>query len=338
MDFAPHLSGWVGKMQLRQTPPFKGWTQQQWERYCARGPYFMGKPHYELTTKAEFHRLVERARKMGWILLARTTNHNGVCPAHLGCLAWMQDTRWHFMPSDHAAVVQIRYMEVSEAPISTPADKLKLGSYFEVQFSVDVEEMFEFDRVGDWRMNGGTMGETWDCSLTSDYRDEHNVDVLFPDQFWVDLSALLSSIKKGKLSQFSSYWGGTYGLPRSQTRPQEVLSDEFKLKYLQQIVRTPLCHHVKEFWYNCRGLSPKEMAKTHLTENQQVLVDRVWSFVLTGVVPVGGLHDCSKHATHCACLGVQDGHPIYIPAGPGGPYSIPWHQVFDMEDNIIGET
>lgn len=338
MEFDAHLTGWVGEMVLRKSSPFKGWTQTQWEKYCAQGPYFLGKPHYELTTKTAFRRLVDRAQKFGWGLLARTTNHNGVCPAFLGNTAWMQETRWHFVHSERAAMIQISYTETScDAHASTPAEKLKFSSHFEAEFAANVEDdgAFAFRQADCWRLNAGRMDDFIDGHLEHLTSDQ-SVDDLFSDKFWNAWNTVLPHFKKGKLSLLWSYWAGVYGLPGSQTEPQRLLSEEFELKYLQQLVRTPLRHRVKDFIFDGDHLSARAVSKTHLTENKQALIDRVWHFVHTGQVDPRGLHDCSKHATHCVCLGFQGGYPLYIPSNPGGN-SRPWHEVFDMKRNLIGE-
>lgn len=50
MEFEAHKYGWIGEMHLKTEPPFSGWNQNQWNTYCAFGPYFFEKPHYNILT------------------------------------------------------------------------------------------------------------------------------------------------------------------------------------------------------------------------------------------------------------------------------------------------
>lgn len=55
----------------------------------------------------------------------------------------------------------------------------------------------------------------------------------------------------------------------------------------------------------------------------------------TGIIDPNGLHDCTKHATHCVIIGYEhDKTPIVIPASPEAEHAIQWHDIFDMKNKI----
>jgi hypothetical protein len=303
----------------------------------------------------EFGKMERRAARHGWKLVARTTNHNGVCPAHLGSIAWMQETRWHFAVPEHGLMLQIRYTEQdwNHNPIDATADQLKLHSYFELQCVADCSEWCGRDSFGDWHTGSGCYGEG-QCDFTLHYhgpspksKSKCSVDLSFPDTFWTDWNQMLPTVKRGRLSLLSTSWSGIYGLPGTQTKPQTMLSYEFALKYFQRLGQTELPAYVASFslptqmqvkvgdhWENFGelfggDLDVKTIEMTRLRPETQTMVDRVWQYVQTGRPDPNGLHDCNDHATHCVILG-QGAQPMVLPARAGAEHAIPWHDVFDL--------
>lgn len=347
--------GWVGKMQLRKIPPFSDWSQEQWSEYCNRGPYFTDEPHF--INPCDFAKLINTASQNGWELVAQTTNHNGICPAHLGSIAWMQDTRLHFIVPNYCMVIQIRYTETCDASIDTPVHDLKPRTYFELQcyveFSDDAEEYL--GPLGEWNVNGGSycnersnmsyVFEGYDMRSSASPEANNSIDILFSDSFWKDCTKFLPNVKTGKITRFECD-AGTYGLPGSQTEPQKILSEEFELKYLQKISQTKLAQYLTcfELYSACviniddkhveiKEYTPIEIdliPHATLTPTKLELIKRVWNYVKTGYVDPLGLHDCSKHATHCVIIG----RSMAFPASADANNVLPWHDVFDMEGNF----
>lgn len=352
MAFSQNETGWVGKMQLRKIPPFVGWSQQQWDDYCARGPYFFEEPNYVLTPRSEFIEMEQRAERFGWKLLARTTNHSGVCPAYLGSIGWLQTTHWNFILPEYCLMIQIKYAESTNGNcnVLTPPESLNLHSYFEVQCVADCELIEDHWHLtfGDWQFNGGSFGKHSNFSLMFSYGttiENCHVDDYFPDKFWEDWNKFIPNVEKGQLTTLWASSSGTHSLPGIQTEPQKMLCYDFDFKYIQKLAQTETPKYIKTFSMSCKvqndvsgqwkdidayDLNFDLISRIRLQPTMQIMIDRVWKYVKTGYIDPNGLHNCNDHATHCIVVG-----SMVFPASSDGENVLPWHDVFDMNGQFI---
>jgi hypothetical protein len=253
-------------MQLRTICPFPWFNQSQWEWYCQQGAYFTERPHYITAPPRTFAILEQTAHSHGWLLVSRTTNHNGVCPAHLPESSWMQKTMWNFIKPGHCLALQIRYIEY-EVPNfglnalngQTPADQLDVQGCFEVLCYAEDLELQADDHLGCWEfgdlpIDGQLMDRSIDCLMQINQARLGPNDPLFGDVFWFDATTLAERAGSGQLSRFSANWAATEGLPGNATPEHCQLSYIYELMYLRHLAESEMGNHIKLFeFYDTHG-------------------------------------------------------------------------------------
>lgn len=217
------------------------------------------------------------------------TNHNGVCPAYLGSIDWIQITQWIFGFPEYALLVQVSYTEQVGGLYPTITPSFELRCLFERSSDkINLEQNFAGWKFGSGGCDCHSM-HSWTFNFTG------SIDITFngcfSDNFWNSLKTFFPAVKQGKVSKITTFWTETYILPGIQTQPQKILSDVFCLEYYKKLCHTPIINYVDKFMLPCdcqiHGNTLKEFQiipvelfpEITLLPEKQLLVDRVWKYV-----------------------------------------------------------
>ena len=178
------------------------------------GSVFYGDPTSRIDPVVVFEKMENLAKQYGWDLVCHVTNHNGVCPAHLSSIDWLQETQWIFARPDAPLILIIEYTEM--------VDGSTIYQYYQTDLQLDrnISQALALPvKLGQWIFNPRS------CSMCL-HGNPSPREWQYDSSFWEDVTTFALKLKQKHLASLHHSFTGSLALPNTTTK---TLSDGLRI-------------------------------------------------------------------------------------------------------------